>query len=131
MAFLTASASLTSALNTATWRGLLDSRRISPRACSRFTRFRARREILAAPEAAACLATARPMPLEPPVMNTWRPLMGIDGERRRRRRKKTTATGNMELARRSTFALSMSGETERLWRKVEKENRRERDAGES
>ena len=58
-------------------------------------------------------------------MNTWRPLMRIDGERRQRRRKKATATGSMELARRNAFALSMSGETE-----IVEESRERKQTGE-
>lgn len=45
-------------------------------ASSSFWRLRAK-IVTRAPSDAECLAKAKPMPLEPPVMKTWRDLSGI------------------------------------------------------
>ncbi|MFS7908867.1 hypothetical protein Hanom_Chr01g00088091 [Helianthus anomalus] len=51
-------------------------RRMEALASSSLLGFRARM-VTRAPSAAAWRARAKPMPLEPPVMNTWRDLIGI------------------------------------------------------
>ncbi|KAI8568760.1 hypothetical protein RHMOL_Rhmol02G0225300 [Rhododendron molle] len=87
------------------------ARRISRWASSSLSRPRARMETRA-PWEAAWWAMARPMPLDPPVMKTWRSLMGIltgrgrrmrgrrrrreRGRRRRRERRERVAIGERE-----------------------------------
>lgn len=74
------------------------ARRILSLASASLVGFRARIETLEAPSRAARVARERPMPLEPPVMRTWRDLRGIEGRWECVMRKRTSRSRKMRAA---------------------------------